>query len=288
MFLFKLIKLNSPSILSVEQLTAISKSLEIESENSFCLVKIMRKTVNLNFYLLGNKFIYLQYENYPVLSKLSTKKWIDKTQIPREEFKHYLINKGFYFLTEDELEILYNYFSKQHRDEVPLKDLIIRSLKLIGCPAHYSDITEKVREIGGEKYKNYSYNPVHAALNHYDEFVWVGKRGVYGLKEWGLSSPDKSLEEQVYSILKNSKNPLSKESIATELSKQRPYFTKTSLDLILSISNKIIKNSNNLYRAVNEEDIEVEKFKKTQINKMSNAMEDVFKEWKEQKNSEQK
>ena len=87
------------------------------------------------------------------------------------------------------------------------------------------------------------------------------------------------------SILKNSESPLSKEKIATELSKQRPYFSETSLNLILSISDKIIKAPDNLYRVVNEEDIEIEKFRKARIDKMSNAMEEVFREWEKQKSS---
>jgi len=287
MFLFELIRLGSPSILSIKQLVTINKNLKIESKNLLCSVKIMQKIVNFNFYFLGNKFIYLQYKNYPAISKLSVEKWMDETHIPKEEFKCYLIKEGFDFLTEYEFELIYNNYSEQHHNKASLKDLIIRSLKLIGCPAHYSDITEKVMELGGEKYKNYSYNSVHGALNQYDEFVWVGKKGVYGLKEWGLSPPDKSLEDQVYSILRNSEKPLSKENIATELSKQRPYFTKTSLDLILSTNDKIIKTPDNLYHAANEEDIKAGKFKKAHINKLSNIMEEVFKEWGRQKNSEQ-
>jgi len=295
--LYKLFELGLPGILLIEQLTAINENLGVPSDDPLCLIKITSRiikkiignTVDFNFYLLGNKFVYLQYYNYPDISKLSIKRWIDKAQIPKEEFKNYLINEKFYLLTDYESEILYNYFSEQHEryrsKSHLLKDLIIRSLKLIGCPAHYSDITEKVREIGKEKYKNCSYNFVHGALNRYKEFVWVGQKGIYGLKEWGLSPPDKPLEDQIYSILKNSEKPLSKESIATELSKQRPYFTKTSLNLILSTSDKIIKTSDNFYRAVNEEDIKGEKFKRAQMDKMSNAMEEVFKEWQKQKNS---
>jgi len=286
MFLFELIRLGSPSILSIEQLPAINESLKIKSENLLCLVKIMQKIVNLNFYFLDNKLIYFQYKNYPAISKLSIKNWMDEIHIPKEEFKYYLIKEGFDFLTEYEFELLYNNYSEQHRNKASLKDLIIRSLKLIDCPAHYSDITEKVRKIGGEKYKNCSYNSIHAALSWNDEFVCVGKRGVYGLKEEGLSPPDRPLEDQIYSILKNSESPLSKENIAIELSKQRPYFTEASLNLILSISDKIIKTPDNLYRVANKKDIEVERVKKAQTDKMSNAMEEVFREWEKQKNSE--
>ena len=284
MFLFELIKLGSPSILSIEQLLVINESLKIESENSLCLVRTMQKIVNLNFCFLGDKIIYFQYKNYPAISRLNIENWLEETHIPKEEFKYFLIKQGFNFLTEHESEVLYNHYSEQHRDKASLKNLIMRSLKLIGCPAHYSDITEKVREMGGEKNRNCSYNSIHAALSWNDEFVWVGKKGVYGLKEWGLSPLDKSLEDQVHGILKDSEKPLSKESIATELSKQRPYFSKTSLNLILSMNEKIIKTQDNLYRAANKKDIEVEKVKKVQMDKISDAMKEVFKEWKEHKN----
>jgi len=295
-FLYELFKLGLPSILQIEQLTAINKGLGIISKNPFCLIKITSKIIkkikgnagDFNFFFVGTKFIYLRYCNYPNISRLSIEKWIGKTEIPKKEFKNYLINEEFCFLTEDELEILHRYFSEQHkqyRGKRPfLKDLIIKSLKLIGCPAHYSDITEKVREIGGEKYRNCSASTIHGALSLYNEFVWVGKRGVHGLTEWGLSPPDRSLEDQIYSILKDLGKLLSKESIAMELSKRRPYFSETSLNLILSTSDKIIKNQNNLYRVANKKDIEVEKVRKAEKDKMSNAMEEVFREWDKQRN----
>jgi len=297
-FLYELFKLGLPNILQIEQLIAINQNLGITSKTPFSLIrittkiinKIMGNTADFNFHSLGNKFLYLQYYNYPDISRLSIEKWIDKTEIPKEEFRNYLISERFCFLAEDELEILYSYFSEQHKQyhgkRHLLKDLIIKSLKSIDCPAHYSDITEKVREIGGEKYRNCSDNSVHSALNRYDEFVWVGKRGVYGLKERGLLPPDRHLEDQIHSILRNSESPLSKENIAIELSKQRPYFTKTSLDLILSISDKIIKTPDNLYRTANKKDIEVEKVKKAQKDKISDAMEEVFKEWEKHKKGE--
>jgi len=297
-FLYELFKLGLPNILQIEQLIAINQNLGITSKNPFSLIRITTKIINkimgnavdFNFYFVGTKFICLRYYDYPDISKLSIEKWIGKTEIPKEVFKNYLINEGFCFLTEDELEILHSYFSEQHKQyrgkRRLLKDLIIISLKLIGCPAHYSDVTEKVREIGGEKYGNCSFDSIHGALSLYNEFVWVGKRGVYGLREWGLSPPNRHLEDQIYSILKNSESPLSRENIAVELSKQRPYFTGTSLNLILSVSDKIIKTSANLYRVANKKDIEVERVKKAQTDRMSNAMEEVFKEWEKQKNGE--
>lgn len=297
-FLCEIFKLGLPNILEMEQLAAINKNLGITSGNPFSLIRITSKIMkqikgnagDFNFCFVGTKFIYLRYCNYPDISRLSTQKWIGKSEIPKKEFKDYLTNEKFCFFTEDELELLYSYFSEQHKQyrgkRRPLKDLIIKSLKSISCPAHYSDITEKVRKIGEKKYRDCSFDSIHGALSLYNEFVWVGKRGVYGLKEWGLSPPDRSLEDQIYSILKNSGKPLSKESIARELSKRRPYFSKTSLNLILSTSDKIVKNQNNLYRITDKEDIEVRKVEKAQTDKTSDAMEEVFREWKKQKNSE--
>jgi len=293
LFAYGLLKLGAPSILRAEHFVVINENLKIPLQNPLGLVAIVSKIIgnktSFNYYPIEGNFIYLQYKDYPPISKLNIKKWIDKPQIPKEEFKDYLINEEFYFLTEYEFELLYNYYSEQHEQCCSkshlLKNLIVRSLKLIGCPAHYSDITEKVREIG-EKYRNYSYNSIHSALNRYNEFVWVGKRGVHGLKEWGLSPPDKSLEDQIYSILKDSGKPLSKESIAIELSKKRPYFSEPSLNLILGKSDQIIKIPDNLYRIANKEDIEVKRVKKAQTDKMSNAMEEILGEWEKQKNSE--
>ncbi len=295
-FLCEIFKLGSPTILEMEQLAAINRNLGITSGNPFSLMRITSRIIkqikgnaaDFNFCLVGAKFIYLRYCNYPDFPRLGTEKWIGKTKIPKEEFKNYLISERFCFFTKDELEILHDYFSEQHKQyrdkRRPLKDLIIRSLRSIGCPAHYSDITEKVRKIGGEKYANCSFDSIHGALSLYSDFVWVGRRGVYGLKEWSLSPPDKSLEDQIYSILKDSGKPLSKQNIATQLSKKRPYFSEASLNLILSTSDKIIKNQSNLYRVANKEDIEARIVKKAQTDKMSNAMEEVFREWEKQDN----
>ena len=54
--------------------------------------------------------------------------------------------------------------------------------------------------------------------------------------------------------------------------------------MILSTSDKIIKTSDNLYRIANEENIEAGKSKKAEMDKISDAMEEIFKEWKENKN----
>ena len=289
LFAYGLLKLGAPNILRPEHFVVINENLRIPLQNPLGLVTIVSKIIgdktSFNHYPIEKNFIYLQYKDCPPISKLNIKKWIDKPQIPKEEFRDYLINEGFYFFTEYEFEVLYNYYSEQHQNKVSLKDLNLRSLKLMGCPAHYSDITEKVREIGREKYRNCSFDSIHGALSLYNEFVWVGKRGVYGLKEWGLSPPDKSLEDQICSILKDSGKPLFKENIATELSKKRPYFSKTSLDFILGSSDQIIKNQNNFYRIANKEDIAAKRVKKVQRDRMSNAMEEVFREWEEEKNS---
>jgi len=280
LFLFELLRLDSINILGMDKVLAINRNIGIDCSNPLCLLKIMRKVTSLNFHLLGNKLVYLQYGNHPPISKINTSKWDYRAKIQKGEFKTYLIREGFGFLTEDEFESLYGYYSEQHKEKASLRELIIRALKLIGSPAHYSDITEKVRQIGGGKYESCSYRSVHAALNHYDEFTWVGKRGVYGLKEWGLSAPNKSLEDQVYSILRNSKHLLSKEDIAAELSKERPYFSKNSLNLILCISNRINKTYDGRYCLANEDNVQTERRKKEKDDKISQVMEEVFKEWK--------
>jgi len=280
LFLFELLRLDSINILGMDKVLAINRNIGVDCSNPLCLLKIMRKVTSLNFHLLGNKLVYLQYGNHPPISKINTNKWDYRPKIQKDEFKIYLIREGFGFLTEDEFESLYGYYSEQHKEKVSLRELIIRALKLIGSPAHYSDITEKVRQIGRGKYESCSYRSVHAALNHYDEFTWVGKRGVYGLKEWGLSAPNKSLEDQVCSILRNSKHPLSKEDIAAELSKERPYFSKNSLNLILGISNRINKTYDGRYCLANEDNVQTERCKKGKDDKISQVMEEVFKEWK--------
>jgi len=280
-FLSGLLRLEVFNILKIEQLSTVNTFLELHSENPLCLLMMMRKVSNLDFALLGKTLVYLQYKGHPQISELNVNRWMDRVEIPRSEFWAYLIEQGFGFLREPEANVLHGYFQGVHQSKASLKNLIARSLVLIGCPAHYSDITSKNREIATEKYSDRKDYNVRAALARYPEFVWVGKRGVYGLKKWGLSPPDKSLEDQIYEILENSSQPLSKEMICAELSKKRPYFSHTSLQLLLGMSSKITKALDGRYRLINENEMRVEGMEKVRADQMSKAMEKAFDGWSE-------
>lgn len=283
-FLNELRKINFPSIMSLEQLSAINKNVGIESGNPLCLIKMIKKMIGFDFHILSKQFVYLKYEGRPNISQVKIDHWKREPRIPKVQFKEYLREKGFKFLTSHEFKILYGYFCEQHQRKTSLRDLTVRSLHAIGRPAHYSDIAEKVRELASGRHSNCSYNSVHATLTTYrDEFVWVGIKGVYGLREWGLSEPNKSLEDQIYDILKQAGRSLSKTDIAVELSKERPYFTESSLSFVLGTSSRIRKDENGLYRTATTDEAEEKKKEWGESNKVSEAIREIFKEWKPQR-----
>jgi len=280
-FLSALLRLQVFNILKIEQLSTVNTFLEVHSENPLCLLMMVRKISNLDFALLGKTLVYIQYKGHPQISELNVNRWMDQVEIPGSEFWAYLIERGFGFLKEPEANVLHGYFQGVHQSKASLKNLIARSLVLIGCPAHYSDIASKVREIATEKYSNCNDYNVQAALGRYPEFVWVGKRGIYGLKKWGLSPPDKSLERQIHEILEKASQPLPKEMISAELSKKRPYFSQTSLQLLLGMSSKIAKVPDGRYRLINENEMRAERMEKVRAGQMSKAMEKTFNGWSE-------
>ena len=280
-FLSALLRLQVFNILKIEQLSTVNTFLELHSENPLCLLMMVRKVSNLDFALLDKTLVYIQYKGHPQISELNVNRWMDRVEIPRSEFWAYLIERGFGFLREPEANVLHGYFQGVHQSKASLKNLITRSLVLIGCPAHYSDIASKIREIATEKYSNCNDYNVQAALGRYPEFVWVGKRGIYGLKKWGLSPPDKSLERQIHEILEKASQPLPKEMISAELSKKRPYFSHTSLQLLLGVSSGIVKTRDGRYRLANEDDVRVKGMEKVRTDQMSKAMKKAFNGWSE-------
>ncbi len=70
------------------------------------------------------------------------------------------------------------------------------SLCHLGRPAHYTEITETYNTMFPGNIS--TTRNIHAVLNR-NEFgiVWVGKRGTFGLAQWGNSRPEKSLHDTV-------------------------------------------------------------------------------------------
>jgi len=100
-------------------------------------------------------------------------------------------------------------------------------------PLHFIEVSRLIsKPIFGWKAGSVNYQSVHNELIKDPRFVLVG-RGTYGLKEWGYMPG--AVKDIILSILKNSKESLSKKEIIKEVSKQRLVKENT---ILLNLSNK--------------------------------------------------
>ena len=80
------------------------------------------------------------------------------------------------------------------------------ALRVIGVPAHFTDIARKIAELF-PKLKAPGERSIHNALySGQDKFVWVNS-GTYGLKAWGLQKPP-FIKDRLVQILSEVRYPL--------------------------------------------------------------------------------
>jgi len=120
-----------------------------------------------------------------------------KPSMVREKLNHldcwWLGDKDEEWLLENLQKIINKKQNKAHRIYITMKNL--------GIPSHFSDITLKHNEIFPEYYN--TERNIHAALCCYpSHFIWTGKHGIYALPEWGFEKPKMSLFETCYEIIR--------------------------------------------------------------------------------------
>lgn len=97
-----------------------------------------------------------------------------------------------------------------------IKDKIYLSLKRIGDPKHFEEIAILVN--ADQEKRKVTKQAVHNELIKDERFVLIG-RGIYALSEWGFKRG--IVEDVIAEVLKNSKLPLHKNDIISEVMKQR-------------------------------------------------------------------
>jgi hypothetical protein len=109
-------------------------------------------------------------------------------------------------------------------------------------PEHYSDITEMINKAKFDKKVAYK-ETVHNELIKDPRFILIG-RGIYALSEWGYKPG--VVAEVVVEILRQAKQPLSKEKIVEEVLKTRMVKKNT---ILVGLSNRQLfkKVGKNLY-----------------------------------------
>ncbi len=117
------------------------------------------------------------------------------------------------------------------------QDDIILALRRLGQPAHYSEIAKSINE-GLLLERHITPRAVHIRLmQNPDLFVWVGLRGTYGLKEWGVERA-LTYEESLMQVFEEAARPLTYQQILAQMPKFRPYYEEASLVLTLGTSER--------------------------------------------------
>ena len=148
---------------------------------------------------------------------------------------------------------------KQLRTEQVTKTkqrMLVRALRSLGRAAHYTEIAEECNRLFPEKER--SIHSWHAALSWNSQperedsgIAWIGRRGMYGLKEHGYSRPDAKLFDEVWRIVnatyERTQRPVSVDVVMTELSKKRRELSRQSVAMALSFHDSILPVSDGRY-----------------------------------------
>jgi len=83
-------------------------------------------------------------------------------------------------------------------------------------------------------------------MQHPDIFVWIGRKGTYGLSEWGIERAA-SYVDALTQILQDAGHPLIITEILAALVKLRPYYDEVSVQITLGINCKFHAFPNNTF-----------------------------------------
>ena len=123
--------------------------------------------------------------------------------------------------------------------------MLREALHSLGRAAHYQEIAEECNKLFPDSQT--TTHSWHAALSlpgcETLGIVWIGRKGMYGLKEHGYSRPDTGLFESVARIVEEiyskTQRPVSDEVVIIELGKQRRELNTGSVKMALSFNDKV-------------------------------------------------
>ncbi|MCE2462863.1 MAG: hypothetical protein J4F46_02970 [Dehalococcoidia bacterium] len=128
-------------------------------------------------------------------------------------------------------------------------DKVYLTLKNIGEPVHFSDVTEVYNYLYPQDHM--TERNIHAVLSrcaHPDSeqhgIVWVGLRGTYALKEWGYERPSLSIFDAVAEIVEEKyeqtgQKPVPIAVIQAEIGKYRQVVNSTSLVIAIQCNPRL-------------------------------------------------
>ena len=206
----------------------LEKLLE-EREEVFATHDLIDRAVKLSAYEAHKEKVEL--ENNIDLSGL----W--KSDLYKEDSSVINSNKVVYSILRAAKNINQNVFGHwglAHWPEIKPKninDKIYIILKNFSRNMHFSEIAEKINEIGIDR-KKANVASIHNELILDEKYVLVG-RGIYGLKNWGLERG--TVSDVIVDIIGESEQPLSKEQVIEKVLERR---TVKKTTIILALGNK--------------------------------------------------
>ncbi len=119
------------------------------------------------------------------------------------------------------------------------------ALRSLGRAAHFTEIADVCNRMFPDNQT--STHNWHAALGRLDSealgIVWIGRKGIYGLKEHGYNRPETDLFDGaatiVESIFSKTNQPVSQDTVIAELSKQRRELHHNSVAMALSLNDRL-------------------------------------------------
>ena len=144
------------------------------------------------------------------------------------------------------------HFAEQWMKTMPR--MLYRGLRSLGDAAHFSDIAKECNRLFPER-ENTEHN-WHASLGHPEAkalgIVWIGRKGVYGLKEQGYTRPNRGLYDAAASIVEarftQTGRPVPEAFVVSELMKERQHLHLNSATMALTLNKKLTPAGNRCYK----------------------------------------
>ena len=124
--------------------------------------------------------------------------------------------------------------------------MLLDALRVLGRAAHFTEIANLCNKMFPDNQS--SVHNWHAALGRPDSenlgIVWIGRKGIFGLKEHGYSRPETDLYEATARIVAEqfaiTRRPVTEATVVYELGKQRQEIRRGSVNMVLSFSDRIV------------------------------------------------
>lgn len=114
---------------------------------------------------------------------------------------------------------------------------IVSALRTVGQPMHYAAIADVINA-SQQNDRHITPRAVHIRLMQHPEiFVWIGLKGTYGLREWGLERAV-SYVDALTQVLQAVAHPLTLTEVLAALVKLRPYYDDASVQLTLGTNSR--------------------------------------------------